>query len=213
MNNQENMKVTVSANIAPYQTAMARAGAITASVGRSANTAFAGVGSAGQSAAGAVSRTFSNMSASVGRSMQYVASQTTQALKVMTGALTLGAGTVATFGVKFNSTMEQSGIAWETLMGSVEGGQKMLNDLKDMAKFTPFEFEELDQSAKQLKAMGFEADEIIPLMTTLGNAVSAVGGNSEQLRGIATAIGQIRTKGKISAEEIIDLSRSSVRAA
>lgn len=49
-------------------------------------------------------------------------------------------------------------------------------------------------------------------MTTLGNTVAAVGGNSETLNNIARALGQIQTKGKLSAEEMNQLAENGVGA-
>ncbi|MDC3414264.1 tape measure protein [Terrihalobacillus insolitus] len=127
-------------------------------------------------------------------------------------ATALSAGTLAIgkFGTQFNATMEQSKIAWETLLGSAEKSQKMVSDLLNMSEKTPFLFEGLDNSAKLLKAMGFEAKDLLPTMKTVGDAVAGLGGSTEQLQSISRALGQIKTKGKLSAEEINQLAEAGI---
>ncbi|MFH5181156.1 tape measure protein [Paenibacillus sp. TAB 01] len=44
------------------------------------------------------------------------------------------------------------------------------------------------------------------MLHSLGDAVAAVGGDTEQMKGIALAIGQIQSKGKLSAEEVNQLA-------
>ncbi|WP_139692560.1 tape measure protein [Sporolactobacillus terrae] len=123
------------------------------------------------------------------------------------------AGTVTAAGVNFDRMKEQSQIAWQTLLGGSKQATKMINDLQVMAAKTPFSFESADKAAKLLKSMGFSAKEIIPDLKTLGDATAAVGGSQEDLEGVATAIGQMNAKQKVSAEEINLLSRSLVKAA
>lgn len=115
-------------------------------------------------------------------------------------------------GLKFNAMMEQSEIAWETLLGGAEEAKQMIEDLKVLGAETPFEFEGLDDSAKLLKAMGFEGEQIIPTISILGDAVSAVGGGVEDLNGVARALGQINTKGKVTAEEMNQLIERGIPA-
>lgn len=111
-----------------------------------------------------------------------------------------------------NARMEQSNIAWNTLLGSAEAASKMIKELQVFGAKTPFEFEGLDKTAKMLKAMGFEGKEIIPTLTSIGDAVSAVGGSQDMMEGVALAIGQIKTKGKLSAEEMNQLAERGIPA-
>jgi tape measure domain-containing protein len=108
-------------------------------------------------------------------------------------------GTVA--GVKFNAEMERSIASYEVLLKSTEKAKKMVLDLQRFAENSPFEFQGLDKSAKLLLAMGYQGRQIIPTLKTIGNAVSAAGGNTETLQGISLALGQVLTKGKLNAEE------------
>lgn len=121
-------------------------------------------------------------------------------------------GSVASAGVGFDAMKEQSQIAWTTLLGGAKQANQMISDLQVLAAKTPFSFESADKSAKLLSAMGFAAKDVIPDLTILGNATSAVGGDQQALEGVATAIGQMKAKGKVSAEEMNQLAERGIPA-
>jgi tape measure domain-containing protein len=102
--------------------------------------------------------------------------------------------------LKMAGDMEQTEIAFETMTGSAETAQKLLQDLAAFAATTPFELTGLIQNAKKLLAFGFAADEIVEKMTNLGNIAAGVG--RDKLPSIVLAFGKIRTKGKATMEEL-----------
>ncbi|WP_181444674.1 tape measure protein [Bacillus sp. 03113] len=132
--------------------------------------------------------------------------------KVAGAALLALTGIVGKVGVSYNAMMEQSNIAWETILGSQEEAKKTLQELQVMGAKTPFEFEGLDRAAKLLNMAGFEGDNLFKTLTSVGDAVSAVGGGQEELEGISMAIFQMASKGKISAEEINQLAERGIPA-
>ena len=121
----------------------------------------------------------------------------------------LGAGLAS---VKFAADMEQTEIAFETLLGSAEAAQKMVKDLTDFAARTPFQMPGITKSAQQLLAYGFQAESIIPMLTSVGNAISGLGGNEENMQSVIRALGQIQAKGKVSAEEIQQMAEQGINA-
>jgi tape measure domain-containing protein len=123
----------------------------------------------------------------------------------------LATGAIAA-GIEFNALGEQSQVAFETLLGSAEAANQMIKDLQKTARDTPYEFVGLQNSAKLLLAMGFAANQIQPALLVLGDAVAAIGGNEETLKGVTLAIGQMLTKGKISAEEMNQLAERGIAA-
>jgi tape measure domain-containing protein len=137
---------------------------------------------------------------------------------IKTGAKVAGAAIVGMFaagtvaGSKFNAEMERSITSYETLLKSTDKAKKMVSDLLALSEASPFEFRGLDKSSKLLLAMGFEAEKIIPTMKSIGDAVSAAGGNTETLEGVSLALGQIQTKGKLSAEEMNQLAERGIPA-
>lgn len=113
-------------------------------------------------------------------------------------------------GVKFNADMEQANVAFTTLLGSAKASQKMLADLKKFSAETPFEFPGIEKSAKLMLAMGFNAQQIMPNLQSIGDAVAAIGGNQDTLNGVTMALGQMLTKGKVSAEEMNQLAERGI---
>lgn len=124
-----------------------------------------------------------------------------------------GAATVAGLGlVKLGGQMEQTRTGFTTLLGSAEEAQAFLEEIADFAARTPFELTGLQDSSKKLLAFGFEARQIIPMMTALGDAVSALGGGKAEIDRVTLALGQMSAKGKVSAEEMGQLAELGIPA-
>ena len=122
----------------------------------------------------------------------------------------LGAAGVAS--IKLAADLEQSKVAFTTLLGSAEKADVFLRDLAKFAAATPFEFVGLQDSARRLLAFGFAAQDIIPLMNAIGSAVAGLGGGKEQIDLVTLALGQMQAKGKVSAEEMNQLAELGIPA-
>lgn len=115
-------------------------------------------------------------------------------------------------GVEFLKLKEQATTAFTGLLGSGAAAQGFLKELADFAAKTPFEFPELIQSAQRLTAMGFAAKDVIPTLTSVGDAVAAFGGNTESVNRVTLALTQMKSKGKVSAEEMLQLAEAGIPA-
>lgn len=122
------------------------------------------------------------------------------------------AGLVAQTGIAYNAMMEQSEIAWSTILGDAKEASETIARLQEMGAKTPFEFEDLDKAAKLLNMAGYEGENLYKTLTNVGDAVSAIGGSGEDLQAISMAIFQMATKGKISAEEMNQLAERGIPA-
>lgn len=60
--------------------------------------------------------------------------------------------------------------------------------------------------------MGFEAEECIPLLTSIGDAASGLGAGQAGIDQITRALGQMNAKGKVSAEEMMQLTETGIPA-
>ena len=121
----------------------------------------------------------------------------------------VGAGVAA---VKFAADMEQTIMAFETLLGSGEAAESMVKDLADFAARTPFQLPGITKSTQQLLAYGFTAESVIPMLTSVGDATSGLGGTEEDMQSIIRALGQMKAKGKVSAEEVQQLAEKGINA-
>jgi tape measure domain-containing protein len=126
------------------------------------------------------------------------------------GALGVGAlaGSVAFAGFKFDDLRQRSQIAFATMLQSGTKAKSFLDDLAKFAAKTPFEFPDLIRSSQRLLAMGVAANKIIPVMTDVGNAVAAMGGDPQAMEATVRAIGQVQAKGRLMAEEMLQLNEA-----
>jgi tape measure domain-containing protein len=108
---------------------------------------------------------------------------------------------------------EQTVVAFNTLLGSAEKATKFLKEAQQFANTTPFEFPELLDSSKLLLAFGFQADNILDMMETIGDTSSGLGAGAEGIDRITRALGQMYAKGRVQAEELLQLQEMGVPAA
>ncbi len=106
--------------------------------------------------------------------------------------------------------MEQAEIGFTTMLGSAQRARSFLDELQDFAARTPFEFPDLVTASQRLLALGFEARDVVPVMTSIGDAVAAIGGGAEHIDRAVTAIGQIQAKGRLMAEEMMQLNELGI---
>ena len=124
----------------------------------------------------------------------------------------LGMGTLGAASLKMAADFEMVKRSMTVLTGSAKEAQAHLNDLERFAATTPFEFSGLVDASKRLQAYGFEAQAVIPILQTVGDAAMAVGLSQEGVDRLTLAFGQIAAKGKLSAEEMRQISETGVPA-
>lgn len=140
---------------------------------------------------------------------------TRAATRIATAASAMVGGVAAAgakMGFEFNAIKEESLIAFETMLGSAVKAKAFMSELTSFAAKTPFELPGLLQNTKQLLAFGFEAHKIIPMLTNIGDAAAGLGGRGETLEYIIRAIGQIQSKGKVSAQEMNQMAEQGIPA-
>lgn len=123
------------------------------------------------------------------------------------GKLAIDAGR---FGLQVYSSNEKARISFTTMLGSAQEADSFLAQMRDFARDTPFEFPELQSAASKLVSVGINADKVIPIMTTLGNSTAGMGTGAEGVNRATVALQQMAMKGKISAEEMMQLSEAGV---
>jgi tape measure domain-containing protein len=73
----------------------------------------------------------------------------------------------------------------------------MISGLMQFSAVTPFRFAGLEDAARLLTAMGVSADKVLPLLTDIGNAVSATGRGAEGMQRVAYVMGEIQSLGQV----------------
>jgi tape measure domain-containing protein len=111
---------------------------------------------------------------------------------------------VFTTGDKF----ERLGVQFNALMGSISGGEKATAWVKDFAKNTPLQLDEVSQVFVKLKAFGI--DPMSGAMQAVTDQALKLGGGFQEVEGISLALGQAWAKQKLQGEEILQLVERGV---
>lgn len=122
----------------------------------------------------------------------------TGTLKAITAAGTAAGGFIA-YGTSYNSQIEQFQTSFEVMSGSAQKAAETIETLKKMGAATPFELPDLAETTQLLMNYGFTADDAISKMSMLGDIAQ---GDSEKMKRIATAYGQMSSAGKVMLEDI-----------
>lgn len=149
----------------------------------------------------------------VGNSFDSLADRASKVSGLVAGAFTAigaGIGAVAVVGTKYNAMLESSEARWTTLTGSIEGANKQMDFISKYAKSSPFDYQGIDETATSLQGMGMEIKDVNSWIPTLGDMASVMGGGTETIKGVGTALGQMNAKGKVSAEEMMQLAERGV---
>ncbi len=137
--------------------------------------------------------------------------ETIQASKSMGLAMAGAGAAVGALGLamlKGADRYEQSKIAFETMLGSAEAAQKLLTDLTDFAKRTPFELAGLEQTTKKLLAYGITQEEILADLESLGNIAAGVG--MDKLPQLTLAFGQVKAATRLTGMELRQFTEAGV---
>lgn len=140
--------------------------------------------------------------------MGAIAAGTYATLKMMVGAIQ---STIApVYG--YSSAMEQNTVAFKTFLGSTELATKYLGDLQKIAADTPFELPGVTEAGKKLLAFGFDAEQSLQMLRTIGDTAAGLGQGTEGIDRITLALGQIKAKGKVMGDELLQLTEAGIPA-
>lgn len=128
------------------------------------------------------------------------------------GGLGLAIAGIGAASVKAAADMEQTRKAFTTLLKDATLAKDFLAELETFAANTPFELPGLLQASKKMLAFGFTAQQVIPVLTAVGDSAAALGMGQDGIDRLTIAIGQMQAKGKVSAEEMLQLAEAGVPA-
>lgn len=120
-----------------------------------------------------------------------------------------GVGKLAINSLKLSDQMAQAKIAFTQFLGSGAKADKLLGNLTQLAAKTPFEFPELVASSQKLLSFGINSKDIIGTMKTLGDTAALTGSDVSDL---ADIWGQMKAKGKVANEELLQLTERGIPA-
>ena len=122
-------------------------------------------------------------------------------------AAAAGAAAFAKFSFGAAGELQRQTKSLEVLTGSLDTAKGIISELKAFGAVTPFTSQELIETSKRLKAFGFETNQVVDVTKRLADVAGATGAD---LGGIATAFGQIQSKGRLQTEELLQLQERGV---
>jgi tape measure domain-containing protein len=153
------------------------------------------IGGAAQSASTQATGSLRGVSVQV----EQMSRQFERAKAALLGLLTGGAGAGL---LRLTSDFQRAQITMTQMTGSAEAARKTLTDLRALSLQQPFEFLDLQNLTTSLSAFGFKGQDLLRTVKAVADSAAGVGGTVEKLNQIGLAIGQIKVKGRLNAEEI-----------
>ncbi len=127
--------------------------------------------------------------------------------RMIIGAGAIGFAFERTF-VKTAAEFERYQTMLNKLQGSEQGGAQAMQWIQDFTMNTPYAVNQVTQSFVKLKAFGL--DPMDGTMQAIADQAAMLGGTAESVDGIALALGQAWTKGKLQGEEALQLLERGV---
>ena len=120
-------------------------------------------------------------------------------------AFTAGFAAIAAGGVgvlTVAASAEQTAVAFEVMLGSGERAKKMLSDIYELGKASPFQAADFQEVGKVLLQFGVDAERVVPVMSMLGDVAA---GDTEKLHRLGLAFGQMSAMGRITGQDLLQM--------
>lgn len=108
--------------------------------------------------------------------------------------------TLVEYFIGSNADMETYLTSFETMLGSAEEAQSLMNNLKQMASVTPFETTDLTNATQILMSFGTEVKDVQSYLQMLGDISQ---GNKEKFNSLALVFGQVKSAGKLMGQDLL----------
>ena len=105
-----------------------------------------------------------------------------------------------TSGKALAASRETDRLAFSALLGGEGQANQFLDQLIKTADTTPFQYDDLTSLSKTLLTFGYAAEDIIPVLTKVGDAGATMGLSTSDIGTVATYIGRMKSSDKASLE-------------
>ena len=137
------------------------------------------------------------------------------------GGVLLGVGTAVTAigiaayktGIEYNTMQQTTRAALTTLLGSAEAANAQMDKLDDFARNSPFAKQVFITAQQQMIGFGVAAEDVIPALDAIQNAVAAMGGSNEQISAISEIMARIKSESRLSGDALQRLGYYGIDAA
>lgn len=107
---------------------------------------------------------------------------------------------------------ETDRISFATLFGDAGIADTYLANLVEMSNNTPFLYDDLTAMSKTLATYKYGADDILPVLKTIGDTGAALGQSTSDMTMVATALGRMKSSNKTSLEYLDILNDRGIGA-
>jgi len=125
----------------------------------------------------------------------------------MTARVTLPLAAFGGVALVQSAKLETLATSFETMTGSAEKGQKLLQELTEFTATTPFQLEGVAKATKTLLAFKVPLEDLPDTLRQLGDIAA---GTDAPLADIAQIFGKVRAKGKLMTEELLQLAERGI---
>lgn len=152
------------------------------------------------------SRSVKRAERNIGQSIEAIGAKARATGAVLTATLTAPLIALGKQAVDSAIRMANLERGMTSVSGSAQKAAIEIAKLKRIAEQPGLGFEEAVKGSIRLQAAGLSAKDAAEALSGFGNALATVGGTKAELDGVVTALTQIQSKGKVSAEEINQLA-------
>lgn len=108
---------------------------------------------------------------------------------------------------------EQMQQSFTNLLGSTTAATNELSQLNDFAAKTQFKTMDVDEMSAKLIGFGVSAQTVIPDLTAVGDALTAVGkGSPDEMNSVVDILGKMSVQGKLTQGDITELGKHGIDA-
>lgn len=112
------------------------------------------------------------------------------------------AGAVGGKALALGIESEMQNTSFEVLLGSEDAAKKMIADISEYAKKTPFEKMGLGDAAKTMLGFGIAQEKVMPTLSAIGDLAM---GNKDKMSSLTLAYSQMSSTGKLMGQDLLQM--------
>lgn len=109
--------------------------------------------------------------------------------------------------INIRGEFQKTEIAFTTMLGSGVKAAELMSQMVDLAAKTPFGLQEVSAGAKQLLAFQIPANQVVDILTRMGNIAAGLG---VPLSRINLVYGQVKAKGKLMGDDLRQFTEAGI---
>ncbi len=106
-----------------------------------------------------------------------------------------------------NAEFEQYMTSFDVMLGSAEKAESMISEIEQFAANTPLQMDGVTQATELLLSYGVAQEDVMTRLQQLGDVSK---GNAEKMQRVSLAYGQMVAKGKVTGEELRQMTEAGV---